>query len=234
METMITSRQKALLLSLPLACCLWPCCLEASVAQLKEGNRQFKNGHYEEALKLYEDALVDQPHSSILHFNAGDAALLSGDLSKAEKELEEASRSAIPVLKGAAHYNRGNALFYQRQWKGAIEAYKESLRANPQDEDAKYNLGVALRALKNPPPPPKGGSGGQVRPKDGSKKESGKDNKSGSQTGSPAEARQTSGGAGPMSKEDAERLLTAASAGELKKSNQKFPKAEVTHPDEDW
>src|SRR5258708_665755 len=117
----------------------------ASEGQLKEGNRQFKNGHYDAALKLYEDALIDSPYSSILHFNAGDAQLLMGDFSKADASYTEAARSTNPILKGASHYNRGNAYFFQRQWSDAIEAYKESLRSNPQDQDAKYNLGVAMR-----------------------------------------------------------------------------------------
>jgi Ca-activated chloride channel family protein len=197
----------------------------ASPSQLKEGNRQFKNGNYDQALQLYQDALIDTPYSSILQFNSGDALAMKGDLPKAEVAFQEAAKSANPLLKGASHYNRGNVLFAQGQWAGAVEAYKDSLRANPRDEDAKYNLGVALRAMKNPPPQPKQGQGKQdQKPGKGGGKDQNKSQGAGNQSK-----------AGQMSREDAERLLEAAAAGEKKKGQQqKVPKGEVPHPDEDW
>jgi len=201
--------------------------LWASQAQLKEGNRQFKNGNYEQALKLYEDALIDTPYSSVLHFNAGDATAMMGDFPKAEVSYTEAAKSANPLLRGASHYNRGNALFYERKWAEAIDAFKDSLRANPQDEDAKYNLGLAMRALKNPPPPKSGQGQGKQDQKQGKGDHSDKKDQK-------QEAGANQPKPGQMSREDAERLLAAAGAGEKKKSNQKMQKGDVPHPDEDW
>ena len=202
----------------------------ASIAQLKHANRLFVKGRYDGALKAYEDALVDAPQSSILHFNAGDAAYQTGDYSKAEKEFKEASQSAIPVLKAAAHYNLGNALFRQQRWADAVEAYKESLRVNPKDKDAKYNLMIALNAQKNPPSKPKDQNQKQGQ---GSAKDKSKNGNSGKQQTN-SENQGASAKPGEMSKEDVDRLLAAARSGEIKKSNQKFPKSDVPHPDEDW
>ena len=194
----------------------------ASPSQLKEGNRQFKNGNYDKAVELYQDALIDTPYSSILQFNLGDALAMKGDFPKAETSFMESAKSANPLLKGASHYNRGNVLFAQGKWGDAVEAYKDSLRANPSDQDAKYNLSVALRTQRNPPPPKPGQ--GKPDPKQG--KGSGKDQN------------QQSGGAqkksDQMSKEDAERLLAAAGAGEKKKAQQKASKNDNPRPDEDW
>jgi len=189
--------------------------VHASESQLKEGNRLFWNGHYEDALKKYNDALIDAPDSSILRFNAGDAAFQMGDFASAEKQFQETGdRTPIPALRSVARYNQGNALFRQNKWKEAVETYKEALRANPKDEDAKYNLGVALNTLKNPP---------KQKPQSGQGKQ---DKQKGSQNQQPK--------ANGMSKEDAERLLAAAGMGEKKKPNEKAPKSGTPHPDEDW
>ncbi len=195
---------------------------QAAERQIKEGNRQFKKGNYDKALNLYQDGLIDAPYSSMLHYNAGDATLMKGDFPKAEVSFTEAAKSSDPLLRGASHYNRGNALFYQGKYQDAVEAYKDSLRANPQDEDAKYNLGVAMKAVKNPPQQKQNQQGSQS-PKPGQKKDDEK--KDGSAQNQPKKDQ--------MSKEDADRLLAAAAASEKKKGNeQKGQGAGKT--DEDW
>jgi len=209
--------------------------LSASQRQLKSANRLFIKGDYAGALKSYNDALVDAPHSSVLHFDAGDASYQMGDFAKAEGEFQQASELAIPpALKAGAWYNRGNALFRQQRWGDAVDAYKESLRINPNDQDAKYNLGVALRAQKNPPQ-------GQSQNKNENQKQNQKKNPSNGGSGnekkqnqnqSPSQGNQPK--PGEMTKEDVDRLLEAARSGEMKKSNQKFQKSDVPHPDEDW
>ena len=37
----------------------------------------------------------------------------------------------------------------QKDYQGAIDAYKESLRQNPNDDQTRYNLSEAIRQLKN-------------------------------------------------------------------------------------
>jgi len=117
-------------------------------------------------------------------------------------------------------------LFRQDNRPDAIEAYKNALRVNPADEDARYNLSVAMRRPQNPPPS-KGNGKADAKNKKGNgdqKKDQGPDGQQEPQAPKP----------GQMSREDAERLLSAASAGEMKKGNQRQAKPETAKTDEDW
>ena len=60
----------------------------------------------------------------------------------------QAVESGDPAVDAQAWYNLGNSLFKQQQLEPALEAYKEALRRNPSDTDAKHNLEVALEQLQ--------------------------------------------------------------------------------------
>ena len=47
-----------------------------------------------------------------------------------------------------------------QQYDKAIEAYKESLRRNPTDDETRYNLALAIKLNKQPPQQGGGGGGG--------------------------------------------------------------------------
>ena len=46
-----------------------------------------------------------------------------------------------------AFYNLGNAQFKQQKYKEALESYKQSLRLNPSDQEAKYNYAYTKRLI---------------------------------------------------------------------------------------
>ena len=46
-----------------------------------------------------------------------------------------------------AFYNLGNAQFKQQKYKEALESYKQSLRLNPADQQAKYNYAYTKRLI---------------------------------------------------------------------------------------
>jgi tetratricopeptide (TPR) repeat protein len=117
--------------------------------RVHEGNEKYKEGKYEESLKIYADAAATfDPESRELHFNIGDSWYKQKDYVKAIEEFSRSIGSEDPLLEAKAHYNIGNASFEQSDYAGAIEEYVRSLKLNSKDEDAKYNLEVARKKLK--------------------------------------------------------------------------------------
>lgn len=117
-------------------------------ADVQEGNRLYREGRYGEAHEQYLEALRAAPDSPLIRFNDANALYQSDEFRRAVDAYRGAIEAADPVLEAQAWYNLGNALFRQQQVEGALEAYKEALRRNPGDTDAKHNLEVALEHLQ--------------------------------------------------------------------------------------
>lgn len=69
-----------------------------------------------------------------------------------EKPAQAASRlkqaAEVAESKEEKHkifHNLGNSFMEQKKYKEAVEAYKNSLRNNPTDEETRYNLALAKR-----------------------------------------------------------------------------------------
>jgi Ca-activated chloride channel family protein len=121
---------------------------ESVRGKVKAGNHLFGEGKFEDALKKYTDAQVDEPTSSIIHYNIGDVLYKQEKYDKAAEEFTKALSSDDPKLASDAYYNYGNSLFREGKLGEAIEAYQKALKWNPDHEDAKYNLEFVRKKLK--------------------------------------------------------------------------------------
>jgi tetratricopeptide (TPR) repeat protein len=98
-----------------------------------------------EAVGPADTALRLAPDDPFVQYDAGTAHLNAGHARKAAPILEKAAKGAGPELSPAAHYNLGNARLAMDDAAGAVQAYKQVLRAEPGNQDAKHNLEIALR-----------------------------------------------------------------------------------------
>lgn len=105
----------------------------------------YEQGHPEQGVAPAETALRIAGDDPLVGFNTGTVRLGAGNARRAAKVLEEAAKNAPPELAPAAHYNLGNARLAAKDAAGAVEAYKQTLRAEPGNADAKHNLEIALR-----------------------------------------------------------------------------------------
>jgi Ca-activated chloride channel homolog len=114
-----------------------------------EAYRAYKVGNYERALELYNKIGEQMPAPPPeLEFNKGAANYRLGSFEDAVKDFDNAKSSQNNVVAENAHFNSGNTYFQSQQYDKAVEEYKEALKLDPSDTEAKYNLELALREIQ--------------------------------------------------------------------------------------
>lgn len=114
------------------------------------GNEAYENQEFEAALIAYQQAAEDSPELAEPHYNAANAHYRMEDYEQALQRIEAAlvSEENIDQLDQHSFYNLGNTFFQGQQFETSVEAYKEALRLNPDDLEAKQNLELALRQMQ--------------------------------------------------------------------------------------
>jgi len=77
-----------------------------------------------------------------------DGLYKNGKFEEAATLFRSLGEDAASPLAGPSRFNLGNALFQKQDYRGAVQAYRDALRLAPDDLDARRNLELALRALK--------------------------------------------------------------------------------------
>jgi Ca-activated chloride channel homolog len=161
---------------------------------------QLKNKNVQEGNKMYRAKKYDS--AQVLYDNVIKNKMVS------DKE------------KAGTFYNKGNALSKQQNWQEAIKNYTESLKKNPNDANAKYNLVYAKKKLQEQ----------QDKQKDKQKQENEPDNKDQQNKPQQQDPQKSN-----MSKQQAEQMLNALKEEEKKliEKNMKGPKSSKKNK-KDW
>ena len=127
--------------------------LEALAQSLEEGiskgNNYYGIGQYDLAEKFYKDALKKDPENKIAQHNLANALYRQKKYKEAAEVLDEIVKSSKEnIVRSAAHYNNGVMKTKQKDLEGSIEDYKNALRLNADDMQARENLQKALLELK--------------------------------------------------------------------------------------
>lgn len=125
---------------------------------IREGNELFKEKRYAEAEAAFKKALQENGNSPIAKFNLATTYLKqvnlndttqNGLLSETQQLLKETASIADPKLASKAYYDLGNIFYNQKNYAQSIAMYKDALRRNPDDDQARQNLRLAQKQLQN-------------------------------------------------------------------------------------
>ena len=179
---------------------------------IRKGNGKYNEQQYNEAEVLYRKALEKNIKSGKAEYNLSNslykqekydaAATKYFSLAQEEKDHYELSRY---------YYNLGNSMFKANKLKESIEAYKNALRNNPEDDDARHNLQLALRmkSQQEKQDNKEGQDNQQNQENKDQKDKQDNQNNQNNQSDQEQQQNQQQGQKGQISREDAERLLQA-------------------------
>ena len=117
---------------------------------IRKGNRFFKDSVYVDAEVNYRKALEVSPKSTVSMFNLGNTLTQQNKLQEAMEQYVGATKIEKDKSNLAQIYHNMGVIFQsQKDYAKAVEAYKQSLRNNPKDDETRYNLALAQKMLKD-------------------------------------------------------------------------------------
>src|SRR5262245_51746645 len=126
------------------------------------GLQLYQEQKFPEAYDHFQQTLQENPGArptDRIQFDAGAAAYKMKDYNKALQSFSQALLSKDPHLQSESHYNLGNTL-YQRgeaersdakklsNWESALPHYEETLKAEPQNKNAKDNYEFVKKRIE--------------------------------------------------------------------------------------
>ncbi|MCA6071746.1 MAG: tetratricopeptide repeat protein, partial [Endomicrobium sp.] len=120
-----------------------------SQRNIKENNKAvkyFNKGNFKQAAEILNKEIAKQSTNYDLLNNAAKAEYKLNKLDEAQAKynLILNSTNINAQEKFAAFYDLGNIEYRKENFQKAVDLYKEALKLNPSDKDAKYNLESAL------------------------------------------------------------------------------------------
>ncbi len=187
---------------------------------IRSGNKLYRSQNYAKAEAEYRKAIAQNGQNPQALYNLGCALMMQQKDSAAIVQYENAGKLESSKSRKAKIFHNIGVICQNHQMYGeAIEAYKESLRNNPDDNETRYNLALCKRQQKNQKQ-----NGGEQKKKDNQKGKDKQKKDDQQQKQQDQQQQQKNKPKDRMSKENAEQLLNAATQQE-KATQQRMKKA---------
>ncbi|MBQ7662854.1 MAG: VWA domain-containing protein [Prevotella sp.] len=119
-------------------------------SHVRHGNKFYQKKDFEHAETSYSKAIEKNDKNPQAHYNLGNALLAQRKDSAAVVAYEKSCKlETNPTRKSMAYHNLGVVCQQHKMYGEAIENYKQCLRLNPRDDEARYNLELCKRQKQN-------------------------------------------------------------------------------------
>lgn len=231
--------------------------------EVRKGNREYNDKKYEDAETLYRKSVAKDSTYYKSHYNLGNALYRQKKYAEAAKQYEKAlnGEKLTDQQRSRTYHNLGNSHIQSgmadqqngmQHFQEAVNAYKESLKIDPKNEDTRYNLSYAKKLLKQAEQQQQNQQQQNQQQQNQDKKDNkdNKDNSNQQQKQQQNQQQQNKEGerdkdqksnrenkVEDMKKQDAERLLEAVRNNErntLKENNKKLETGKPIRIEKDW
>ena len=192
---------------------------------IKNGNDAYNKKEFDAAVENYKKVTEKDPENEKALYNLGNAFYKKGASEEALPFYDAAIKnSKLNNDKAGAWYNKGVVFQNTKKLPDCINAYKNALRLNPKDEDARFNLQKALIQQQQKE---KQDNKDKKKPKD-DKKQKDKEDKEKNEQPKPQPSK--------MTQKEADEKLKALLQQEKKLQNKlrKVDAASPNRPEKDW
>ena len=177
---------------------------------IRKGNRAYKDSTYVNAEVNYRKAIDVNPKSAISMYNLGNTLMQQNKLQEAMEQFVAATKMEKDKGNLAQIYHNMGVIFHSgKDYAKAVEAYKESLRNNPKDNETRYNLALAQKMLKDQQQDQQNQDQNQQQQKQDQQEDKKDQNKDQQQNKEQQQPPQPQKKDNEMSKENAEQLLNS-------------------------
>jgi tetratricopeptide (TPR) repeat protein len=217
---------------------------------IRSGNKLYEEKKFNEAEVAYRKSLAADKENKAGQYNLGNSLYKQGNFEGASRQYNDVlqRKDLSKDQKAKALHNLGNSLLQEKKYTESVDAFKQSLKLSPEDNDTRYNLAYAqsmLRREQQQQQQDKSEKNGQQKDQQqqqqqGEKKEDKKDGQQeksdmaekGKEKEDKQQGRQGKEG---ISKEDAEKILQALNNDE-KKLQEKLNRKEAVRVriDKNW
>lgn len=122
---------------------------DAQSPAMREGNKLYREGRFEEAVNVYEGILKQRPEDVTAMYNRSNALAKKGDKETAMSGYDKLVETVKePKILQRSWYDKGVLHQQAQQLDASIAAWKEALKLDPEDQQARENLQKALREKK--------------------------------------------------------------------------------------